>query len=113
MIDEGNAEEHLVRNLVLSVCDLKQHGDTPQERLLGQAVTIGTRLYLHGGCAGNAEHDVHGDLHLLELEQMKWSLLPTQGDIPSITMSNEVSSPKTHHESVYLGHDSKLLSQTL
>ena len=46
MMDDGDeGENHAVRNLVLSVCDLKQHGDGPSEKMLGQAVTIGTRLY--------------------------------------------------------------------
>ena len=45
MMDDTAEHEHAVRNLVLSVCDLKQHGDMPPEKCLGQAVTIGTRLY--------------------------------------------------------------------
>mmetsp|Transcript_167440 Transcript_167440/g.407010 ORF Transcript_167440/g.407010 Transcript_167440/m.407010 type:complete len:586 (-) Transcript_167440:187-1944(-) len=71
--------EHPVRNLVLSVCDLKQHGDIPSSRCGSQAVTMATRMYLHGGCD---EKRAYGDLHLLEIEQMKWTELQTEGRAP-------------------------------
>ncbi|KAF4677266.1 hypothetical protein FOL47_002505 [Perkinsus chesapeaki] len=75
-------QELAVRNLVLSVCDLKQHGDAPQARAAGRAATIGTRMYLFGGaddrrCFGN-----DGEIHLLEIEQMKWTRLQGTGDLP-------------------------------
>mmetsp|Transcript_107446 Transcript_107446/g.303792 ORF Transcript_107446/g.303792 Transcript_107446/m.303792 type:complete len:580 (+) Transcript_107446:97-1836(+) len=76
---EDQEHEHPVRNLVLSVCDLKQHGDQPPARCGAQTVTMNTRMYLHGGCD---EEEVYGDLHLLEIEQMKWSLLVTEGRAP-------------------------------
>lgn len=44
MMDDVADQEHAVRNLVLSVCDLKQNGECPPERVLGQAVTVGTRM---------------------------------------------------------------------
>mmetsp|Transcript_77418 Transcript_77418/g.214045 ORF Transcript_77418/g.214045 Transcript_77418/m.214045 type:complete len:580 (+) Transcript_77418:85-1824(+) len=72
--------EHPVRNLVLSVCDLKQHGDIPSSRCGAQAVTMATRMYLHGGCD---EKRTFGDLHLLEIEQMKWTELQTDGRAPA------------------------------
>mmetsp|Transcript_19127 Transcript_19127/g.45041 ORF Transcript_19127/g.45041 Transcript_19127/m.45041 type:complete len:586 (-) Transcript_19127:82-1839(-) len=71
--------EHPVRNLVLSVCDLKQHGDIPSSRCGSQAVTMATRMYLHGGCD---EKRAYGDLHLLEIEQMKWTELQPEGRAP-------------------------------
>eukprot|EP00392_Amoebophrya_sp_AT5.2_P008850 g8878.t1 len=78
--DAKNTPEHAVRNLVLSVCDLKQNGECPPERVLGQAVTVGTRMYLHGGCTSSRAFD---EVYLLELEQMKWSELPASGQKPS------------------------------
>ena len=42
-------------------------------------MTIGTRLYLFGGCD---TRNVYGELNLLEIEQMKWSELPCTGDKP-------------------------------
>lgn len=77
--EEDQEQEHPVRNLVLSVCDLKQHGDTPDSRCGAQTVTMATRIYLHGGCD---EKQVYGDLHLLEIEQMKWTELSTKGQAP-------------------------------
>lgn len=76
--DEQELEQP-VRNLVLSVCDLKQHGDIPSSRCGAQAVTMATRMYLHGGCD---EKRAYGDLHLLEIEQMKWTELSTEGRAP-------------------------------
>jgi len=37
-------------------------------------------MYLHGGCD---EKKVHGELHLLEIEQMKWTELETEGRAPA------------------------------
>jgi Ras-related protein Rab-1A len=79
-MEDDQEHEHPVRNLVLSVCDLKQHGDTPSARCCAQTVTMATRMYLHGGCD---EKQVYGDLHLLEIEQMKWTELQTEGQAPA------------------------------
>jgi Ras-related protein Rab-1A len=78
-MEEDQEHEHPVRNLVLSVCDLKQHGDIPAARCGAQTVTMATRMYLHGGCD---EKKAFGDLHLLEIEQMKWTELVTEGRAP-------------------------------
>jgi len=78
--DNEQEKEHPVRNLVLSVCDLKQHGDTPLARCGAQSVTLATRMYLHGGAD---EKQAYGDLHLLEIEQMRWTELQTTGPAPS------------------------------
>mmetsp|Transcript_33197 Transcript_33197/g.71171 ORF Transcript_33197/g.71171 Transcript_33197/m.71171 type:complete len:590 (-) Transcript_33197:147-1916(-) len=80
MDDEADQEQdHPVRNLVLSVCDLKQHGDTPLARCGAQTVMMATRMYLYGGCD---EKQAYGDLHLLEIEQMRWTELKTNGTSP-------------------------------
>jgi len=78
-MEDEQEHEHPVRNLVLSVCDLKQHGDMPSARCGAQTVTMATRMYLHGGCD---EKQVFGDLHLLEIEQMKWTELQGEGRPP-------------------------------
>mmetsp|Transcript_53737 Transcript_53737/g.172236 ORF Transcript_53737/g.172236 Transcript_53737/m.172236 type:complete len:581 (-) Transcript_53737:175-1917(-) len=78
-MDDEQEHEYPVRNLVLSVCDLKQHGDTPSSRCGAQTVTMATRMYLHGGCD---EKQSYGDLHLLEIEHMKWTELQTDGRAP-------------------------------
>jgi len=80
MEPEDQGDDHPTRNLVLSVCDLKQHGDIPNARCGAQTVTMATRMYLHGGCD---EKSAYGDLHLLEIEQMKWTQLGTEGQAPS------------------------------
>lgn len=78
-MEEDREDEHPVRNLVLSVCDLKQHGEVPAARCGAQTVVMATRMYLHGGCD---EKQTYGDLHLLEIEHMKWSELPAEGSVP-------------------------------
>eukprot|EP00435_Cladocopium_sp_Y103_P032846 s759_g8.t1 len=75
-MEDDQENEHPVRNLVLSVCDLKQHGDVPAARCGSQTVTMNTRMYLHGGCD---DKKAYGDLHLLEIEQMKWTELQCEG----------------------------------
>lgn len=79
-MDDEQEQDHPTRNLVLSVCDLKQHGDVPNARCGAQTVTMATRMYLHGGCD---EKSAYGDLHLLEIELMKWTQLNTEGRAPS------------------------------
>ncbi len=62
---QSDAMEQRTRNLVLSVCDLKQHGDLPPSGRAGaRAVTIGTRLYLIGGAD---DRQSYGDVYLLEI----------------------------------------------
>jgi len=94
-MEDDQENEHPVRNLVLSVCDLKQHGDAPAARCGSQTVTMATRMYLHGGCD---EKQVYGDLHLLEIEQMKWTELQTQGRAPASRWGHTVE-----------GHDTQLV----
>jgi len=79
-MEDDQEQEHPVRNLVLSVCDLKQHGEIPSARCGAQTYTMATRMYLHGGCD---EKQIYGDLHLLEIEQMKWSEQQTGGRVPA------------------------------
>lgn len=94
MMDDTQMEqEHLVRNLVLSVCDLKQNGEAPLERLFSQSATIGTRLYLHGGCNSKRMLD---DLYLLEMEQMKWSELPATGSKPTPRYGHTLATHNNH-----------------
>lgn len=95
-MDPDQEQEHQVRNLVLSVCDLRQHGDIPAARCGAQAVTIGTRMYLHGGAD---EKQCFGDLHLLEIEQMKWTELTTDGTPPQPRFGHSLSA---HHTELVL-----------
>mmetsp|Transcript_55313 Transcript_55313/g.140312 ORF Transcript_55313/g.140312 Transcript_55313/m.140312 type:complete len:591 (-) Transcript_55313:243-2015(-) len=94
MQDDENEQEqdHPVRNLVLSVCDLKQHGDTPLARCGAQTVMLATRMYLHGGCD---EKQAFGDLHLLEIEQMRWTELKTSGPSPGACWGHTVEANGT------------------
>jgi len=95
-MEEDQENDHPVRNLVLSVCDLKQHGDIPSQRCASQTVTLATRMYLHGGCD---DKRTYGDLHLLEIEQMKWTELQTEGPAPSARWGHTIE-----------GHDTELIS---
>lgn len=80
MEDCAADQEHITRNLVLSVVELTQNGESPGNRVCAASVTIGTRLYFFGGADACS---CSNDLHLLEIEQMKWSYLPTTGAQPS------------------------------
>jgi len=91
-MEDEQEQDHPTRNLVLSVCDLKQHGDVPSARCGAQTVTMATRMYLHGGCD---EKGVYNDLHLLEIELMKWTLLNTEGTAPSSRWGHSVAGYNT------------------
>ena len=41
-MEDDEEQDHPTRNLVLSVCDLKQHGDVPNARCGAQTVTMAT-----------------------------------------------------------------------
>eukprot|EP00914_Ancora_sagittata_P026449 GHVO01052054.1.p1 GENE.GHVO01052054.1~~GHVO01052054.1.p1 ORF type:complete len:591 (-),score=81.28 GHVO01052054.1:172-1923(-) len=69
-------DETYVRNLVLSVCDLKQMGAIPSPRVAAAMVMKGHCLYLHGGAEHKCSYD---DLHVMELEKTFWSLVNTSG----------------------------------
>uniref|UniRef100_A0A0G4FAI6 Uncharacterized protein n=1 Tax=Chromera velia CCMP2878 TaxID=1169474 RepID=A0A0G4FAI6_9ALVE len=71
-----DADKQGVRNLVLSVCDLKQHGDAPAGRVAAQIATVGTRLYLHGGAD---ERQAYADLNMLQIETTSWKEQTTGG----------------------------------
>eukprot|EP00933_Yihiella_yeosuensis_P026774 TRINITY_DN20809_c0_g1_i1.p1 TRINITY_DN20809_c0_g1~~TRINITY_DN20809_c0_g1_i1.p1 ORF type:complete len:612 (+),score=120.43 TRINITY_DN20809_c0_g1_i1:185-1837(+) len=48
---------------------------------------MATRMYLHGGCD---EKQAYSDLHLLEIEQMKWTQLQTEGSAPAARWGHTV-----------------------
>ena len=75
---EPTVEVH-VRSLVLSACDLKQQGQNPLARAAAGSVSLGMRVYVFGGWN---EKQVHSDLYVLEIEQMKWVLLDPTGQRP-------------------------------
>lgn len=91
-MEDEQEQDHPTRNLVLSVCDLKQHGDVPNARCGAQTVCMATRMYLHGGCD---EKSVYGDLHLLEIELMKWTQLSTEGMAPSARWGHSMAAYNT------------------
>jgi len=76
---DDNEEEVHVRNMVLSACDLKQQGSQPLGRAGASATSIGTRVFLYGGWS---EGQVFAEMYLLEIEQMRWTLLETSGSKP-------------------------------
>jgi small GTP-binding protein len=69
-----------VRNLVLSVCDLVQHGAAPSARAGAAVATHTGRLFLFGGAD---ENKAYADLYVLEFEQMLWVELTPNGAAPA------------------------------
>jgi len=49
-------------------------------------------MYLHGGCD---DRKAYGDLHLLEIEQMKWTELQTEGPAPSACWGHTIEAYDT------------------
>ena len=76
---DDNEEEVHVRNMVLSACDLKQQGAPPLGRAGAASVSVGTRVFLYGGWN---DSQVFAEMYLLEIEQMRWTLLETSGSKP-------------------------------
>jgi Ras-related protein Rab-1A len=81
-------EGEVVRNLVLSVCDLVQHGAQPVARAGAAVATHNNRLFLFGGAD---EKRTYNDMYVLEFEQMLWVELTPSGNPPCPRWGHSVS----------------------
>ncbi|KAF8821028.1 Ras family protein [Cardiosporidium cionae] len=69
-------EDAPARNLVLSVCELKQNGSAPGSRVCPQLATVNSKIYLFGGADEEQSFD---DLYSMEIEKVHWTELVATG----------------------------------
>eukprot|EP01053_Blabericola_migrator_P005217 Blabericola_migrator_1__5216@NODE_2688_length_2459_cov_58_704013_g1680_i0_p1_GENE_NODE_2688_length_2459_cov_58_704013_g1680_i0NODE_2688_length_2459_cov_58_704013_g1680_i0_p1_ORF_typecomplete_len591_score54_68Ras/PF00071_22/1_2e48Kelch_3/PF13415_6/1_8e02Kelch_3/PF13415_6/0_0013Kelch_3/PF13415_6/1_1e06Kelch_3/PF13415_6/1_1e13Kelch_3/PF13415_6/0_82Kelch_3/PF13415_6/1_7Kelch_4/PF13418_6/0_16Kelch_4/PF13418_6/0_044Kelch_4/PF13418_6/7_5e09Kelch_4/PF13418_6/0_12Kelch_4/PF13418_6/0_004Kelch_4/PF13418_6/ len=67
------------RNLVLSLCEVKQRGDIPEPRAGGRMITLGSKCFLSGGFN---ERATLGGASVLDIESTAWSKLKVDGGHP-------------------------------
>ncbi|NXT30039.1 RABEK protein, partial [Syrrhaptes paradoxus] len=54
-------------------------GDPPSPRHGHAVVAVGTKLFVHGGLAGDVFYD---DLFYIDIDDMRWVKVPATGDVP-------------------------------
>ncbi|KAF8822001.1 Ras family protein [Cardiosporidium cionae] len=69
-------EDAPARNLVLSVCELKQNGSVPVGRVCPQLANVNSKIFLFGGADEEKSFD---DLYSMEIEKVNWSALVASG----------------------------------
>ncbi|XP_030817646.1 rab9 effector protein with kelch motifs isoform X2 [Camarhynchus parvulus] len=55
------------------------HGDPPSPRHGHAVVAVGTKLFIHGGLAGDV---FYNDLFCIDTNDMRWEKIPATGDVP-------------------------------
>ncbi|NXF86176.1 RABEK protein, partial [Eubucco bourcierii] len=69
------------------------HGEPPSPRHGHVVVAIGTKLFIHGGLAGDT---FYNDLFCIDINDMKWVKIPATGDIPGARASHSSAVFKDH-----------------
>ncbi|NWR77114.1 RABEK protein, partial [Centropus unirufus] len=69
------------------------HGDPPSPRHGHVVVAIGTKLFLHGGLAGD---NFYSDLFCIDINDMRWVKVPASGEIPGGRASHAAAAFREH-----------------
>ncbi|KAM4889777.1 rab9 effector protein with kelch motifs [Sylvia borin] len=70
---------HVFDTATLTWSQPETHGDPPSPRHGHAVVAVGTKLFIHGGLAGDI---FHNDLFCIDTNDMRWVKIPATGDIP-------------------------------
>ncbi|CAM9691172.1 unnamed protein product [Bubo scandiacus] len=70
---------HLFDTATLTWSQPDTHGDPPAPRHGHAVVAVGTKLFIHGGLAGDV---FYNDLFCIDINDMRWVKIPATGDIP-------------------------------
>ncbi|NWX39795.1 RABEK protein, partial [Steatornis caripensis] len=69
------------------------HGDPPSPRHGHVVVAVGTKLFIHGGLAGDTFYD---DLFYIDINDMRWVKVAATGDIPGGRASHSAAAFEDH-----------------
>ncbi|XP_069729589.1 rab9 effector protein with kelch motifs [Phaenicophaeus curvirostris] len=84
---------HVFDTATLTWSQPDTHGDPPSPRHGHVVVAIGTKLFIHGGLAGDV---FHSDLFCIDINDMHWVKVAATGDIPGGRASHAAAAFKEH-----------------
>ncbi|XP_066057322.1 rab9 effector protein with kelch motifs [Chamaea fasciata] len=70
---------HVFDTATLTWSQPETQGDPPSPRHGHAVAAVGTKLFIHGGLAGDV---FHSDLFCIDTSDMRWEKIPATGDIP-------------------------------
>ncbi|NWI54591.1 RABEK protein, partial [Calyptomena viridis] len=84
---------HVFDTATLTWSQPDTQGDPPSPRHGHAVVAVGTKLFIHGGLAGDV---FHNDLFCIDTSDMRWVEIPATGDIPGGRASHSSAAFKDH-----------------
>ncbi|NXP53939.1 RABEK protein, partial [Heliornis fulica] len=84
---------HVFDTATLSWSQPDTHGDPPSPRHGHVMVAVGTKLFIHGGLAGDV---FYNDLFCIDINDMRWVTIPATGDVPGGRASHSCAVFKDH-----------------
>ncbi|KAF1426333.1 hypothetical protein FQV22_0005640, partial [Spheniscus magellanicus] len=84
---------HVFDTATLAWSQPAAHGDPPSPRHGHVVVAVGTKLFVHGGLAGDI---FYNDLFCIDINDMRWVKIPATGDVPGGRASHSSAVFKDH-----------------
>ncbi|XP_065710223.2 rab9 effector protein with kelch motifs [Patagioenas fasciata] len=84
---------HVFDTATLAWSQPDTHGDPPSPRHGHVVVAVGTKLFIHGGLAGDV---FYNDLFCIDVNDMRWVKIPATGDVPGGRASHAAAAFKDH-----------------
>ncbi|NXL30446.1 RABEK protein, partial [Glaucidium brasilianum] len=84
---------HVFDTATLTWSQPDTHGDPPAPRHGHAVVAVGTKLFIHGGLAGDV---FYSDLFCIDTSDMRWVKIPATGDIPGGRASHSSAAFRDH-----------------
>ncbi|KAJ7405963.1 Rab9 effector protein with kelch motifs [Willisornis vidua] len=84
---------HVFDTATLTWSQPDTRGDPPSPRHGHAVVALGTKLYIHGGLAGDV---FYNDLFCIDTGDMRWVKVPASGDVPGARASHSSAAFKDH-----------------
>ncbi|KFO06530.1 Rab9 effector protein with kelch motifs, partial [Balearica regulorum gibbericeps] len=84
---------HVFDTATLTWSQPDTHGDPPSPRHGHVVVAVGSKLFIHGGLAGDI---FYNDLFCIDINDMRWVKIPATGDVPGGRASHSSAVFKDH-----------------
>ncbi|XP_050836771.1 rab9 effector protein with kelch motifs [Serinus canaria] len=84
---------HVFDTATLAWSQPETHGDPPSPRHGHAVVAVGTKLFIHGGLAGDV---FYNDLFCMDTNDMRWEKIPATGDVPGGRASHSSAAFQDH-----------------
>ncbi|NXT45629.1 RABEK protein, partial [Pluvianellus socialis] len=84
---------HVFDTATLTWAQPDTRGDPPSPRHGHVVVAVGTKLFIHGGLAGDV---FYNDLFCIDIHELRWVKIPATGDIPGGRASHSSAVFKEH-----------------